>query len=440
MNKTFKIRGFMSGVSEPKEVVLSVVFNGLLIQTNEESLLWKYESLSFEKGGSNHQLYIVKNKNDLRWVFYIREKEAIKEITKFYSGVSVTEPLQSFKLSLFWVLPLFFLIGALGSFYFYRGEISQSLTKIIPTNLEEKLGAVVLNQVLGVEDVQKFSEPNKKLQSLVEQLKSKNEFKNLDLQVFIKEDSNINAFALPGGKIVFNTGLILEAETPEEILGVAAHEISHVVLRHSIKQLISTMGTYVFVQFFLGDFTGLIAILADNSAFLLTRMYSREAEEEADNMGLQILLNSKIDPNGLLTFFEKLKKSEKKRIEIVKVFDKSKDVSSKKQENSAEPSEVLSKTKSDESSNENMIKKSKEIEEKLNEINQRVSKINFLSTHPDIDNRIETLRSKIIKIDTSKIKYKTIDFDLQSLKNEITISGNNSKSLPNQNRKKNGSH
>ena len=120
----------------------------------------------------------------------------------------------------------------------------------------------------------------------------------------------INAFAMPGGRIVITRALIERAATPEEVAGVLAHELGHVVYRHSEAQIIRAMGLQVVIGLATGggdtisSFAGLAAILR----------YSRGAEANADEFALKALTASSIDPMGLRRFFELVLKEEGKAI------------------------------------------------------------------------------------------------------------------------------
>ena len=132
-----------------------------------------------------------------------------------------------------------------------------------------------------------------------------------EFQVHVLEDASVNAFALPGGVTVLHTGLILKAETPEEILGVMAHEIAHVTEQHSMRGLIQAAGTTLLLSAVFGDIGGLGGVLINNSGFLLRMSYSRELETEADAVGMDYLVKANIDPQGMVAFFERLREIEK---------------------------------------------------------------------------------------------------------------------------------
>ncbi|MEW6212073.1 MAG: M48 family metallopeptidase [Acidobacteriota bacterium] len=132
----------------------------------------------------------------------------------------------------------------------------------------------------------------------------------------IIDSPDVNAFALPGGFLYVNSGLIIAAETEAELAGVMAHEIAHVTARHGVEQ--ATKGTifqYLSIPLlFVGGVPGLIMQNAANILIPLGYLkFSRGAEEEADRLGLQYLWASGYDPTEMLNFFEKLKAKERKK-------------------------------------------------------------------------------------------------------------------------------
>ena len=125
-------------------------------------------------------------------------------------------------------------------------------------------------------------------------------------RLHIAAAEDINAFALPGGRIVIYSGLLLAAESAAELRGVLAHEIAHISCRHSLRQLIASLGLFTLVQACFGDISGLVAVLADQGSQLFGLQFSRAFEREADAVGWDYLLQAGIDPRGMVHFFDKL--------------------------------------------------------------------------------------------------------------------------------------
>lgn len=134
----------------------------------------------------------------------------------------------------------------------------------------------------------------------------------------------VNAFALPGGFLYINSGLLLAAESEAELAGVMAHEIAHITARHGVEQ--ATKGTlFQYLSIPLVFVGGVPGVLLQNAANILVPLsflkFSRGAEEEADLLGLQYMWAAGYDPTEMLHFFEKLKAREKKDPgTLVKVF------------------------------------------------------------------------------------------------------------------------
>ena len=126
--------------------------------------------------------------------------------------------------------------------------------------------------------------------------------------------NQINAFALPAGFLYVYTGLLLAADNEAELAGILAHEIGHVVGRHSANQLATQLGLNILVSLALGENSEELASLAAQAGTsgALAR-FSRDDEREADAFGVKYTIAAGYDPRGLLTFFEKLKKLEGRR-------------------------------------------------------------------------------------------------------------------------------
>jgi predicted Zn-dependent protease len=143
--------------------------------------------------------------------------------------------------------------------------------------------------------------------------------------VKVIDSDEVNAFALPGGFFYVNKGLILAADNEAELVGVMAHEISHVIARHAVenqtKANLMQYGTLAGI-ILLGGIPGMVlqntAGLGMMTAFM---KFTRSAEAEADKLGTEYLYAAGYDPTALATMFEKLEaKNKKKPGTIAKIF------------------------------------------------------------------------------------------------------------------------
>ncbi|MEE9426785.1 MAG: M48 family metallopeptidase [Paracoccaceae bacterium] len=125
------------------------------------------------------------------------------------------------------------------------------------------------------------------------------------LTVHVLDHDLINAFALPGGRVVFFRGLIDAAKAPDEVAGVFAHEIGHVVNRDPARGALRSAGSIGVLGLLFGDFAGGTVVL-----FLLNRLidatYSQEAEALADSFAHATLSKTNIAPSALADMFERL--------------------------------------------------------------------------------------------------------------------------------------
>lgn len=121
----------------------------------------------------------------------------------------------------------------------------------------------------------------------------------------------MNAFAMPGGRIVVTRELIARADAPEELAGVIGHEIGHVYYRHSEAQMVRAAGVQILISIATGGGgSDSISSLAGLAAIM---RYSRAAEAEADNYALTLLTAAKVDPMGFKRFFERVLQEEGER-------------------------------------------------------------------------------------------------------------------------------
>ncbi len=121
----------------------------------------------------------------------------------------------------------------------------------------------------------------------------------------VVEDAQVNAFAVPGGHVVVFTGLLQAADSAEEVAGVLAHEVQHVLKRHSLKGIAHSLGLRALLTLFLGSGAG-----GDLAARMGSLQFGREQESEADLEGLALLKKAGIKPEGMIAFFSKLAKKE----------------------------------------------------------------------------------------------------------------------------------
>jgi predicted Zn-dependent protease len=148
------------------------------------------------------------------------------------------------------------------------------------------------------------------VQQLGMSMAAKTSRSDLDWKFFIVDSKDVNAFALPGGFIYVNRGLIDHARELDELAGALGHEIGHVVLRHSVQQM--AQGTKANIAVSLGCTltricnSGLARAAIQLGGAAYFARYSRRDEAQADSVAVENVMRAGIDPHGIPVLFERL--------------------------------------------------------------------------------------------------------------------------------------
>jgi beta-barrel assembly-enhancing protease len=181
--------------------------------------------------------------------------------------------------------------------------IPPRMVRFVPTSFDVELGEQSWEEVAPpathCTDPGPLAYIEELAQPLVDEAHSEFEF-----QFVVVESEEINAFALPGGFVTVNMGLIEAAESGEEIAAVIAHEMTHATNRHGMRAVMRRVGAVTVVSLVFGG-TGLetIAYAAEG---LAGQAHSRDQERDADEGGRALLMAAGVDPIGMATFFERL--------------------------------------------------------------------------------------------------------------------------------------
>ena len=184
---------------------------------------------------------------------------------------------------------------------------------------ERRLGESIMRQIRADRAYYDEPEATDYINSLGNRLASRSTDTRQDFEFFLIRDSQINAFALPGGFIGVNTGLILSAQAESEVAGVMAHEIAHVTQRHIARMLmqqdqsaLATLGTIAAALLLsrVSTEAAEAAFAFGQAAAIQNQLnFTRDNEREADRVGLQILDQAGFDPRGMADFFERMQRA-----------------------------------------------------------------------------------------------------------------------------------
>jgi Zn-dependent protease with chaperone function len=182
--------------------------------------------------------------------------------------------------------------------------IAERLTPLIPLSFERRLGEMGDNQVRAIFRARTCTDAqgNIAFAKLVETVRQAGHL-DRPLQTAVLTSPIPNAFALPGGKIYLFNGLLQDANSPDEIAGVLAHELGHVTHRDQTRMMIQNGGTSFLIGLLFGDITGSTAVIF-GARTLFEASYSREAEAKADAFAIDTMhaLGRSPAPMGELLF------------------------------------------------------------------------------------------------------------------------------------------
>jgi len=198
-------------------------------------------------------------------------------------------------------------------------DIGGSADTELSVSKEIELGQILISEVRGNLPVLNDPQLAQYVHSLGTRITSAGLNSNFPFTFLLIRNSAVNAFALPGGIIAINTGLLTLGEQESEVASVFAHEIAHVTQRHiarnfanaksfSVVSALTLLGSILAVAYGGGEL-GQAAIIATQSGLQERQLaYSRSFEKEADRIGMQFLVNANIDPKGMPLFFHRLNK------------------------------------------------------------------------------------------------------------------------------------
>ncbi len=158
------------------------------------------------------------------------------------------------------------------------------------------------------------------LHNLVYRLASASDIEQPDIEMVVINSSAINAFAVPGGVMGLNGGLLLNARTEDEVGGVIAHELAHLSQRHFARGVersqqnswagLAALLASIAIAATAGGEAGMAALATTQAASIDAQLrFSRANEQEADRIGMQTLVRAGMNPDAMADFFEALQRS-----------------------------------------------------------------------------------------------------------------------------------
>ncbi len=314
MDYTQKEKGFYndgkSGLPIPCSYSLTatgvqILPNGI----NESRINWEFKNLSSAEPSGSSYLFTHKNLASLMGAGPVA-KELNEKFTNYLNLKRERQGLLSSK-SIYQIIAITFSVIIIGALlYIYALPwVAEKAVVLIPVETEIALGESI------TENLTEGAETNDSINYYLDQFVKQLELdKTYPIKVKVLNSEQINAFAVPGGNIFIYSGLLEKLESPEELVALIGHEVTHVTERHSLKSILRSVASSLLFTILLGDASGL-ASQADQFKQL---DYSRELETEADERGLELMVKNRVNPEGMLELLQILKRENEEMPHLMK--------------------------------------------------------------------------------------------------------------------------
>jgi predicted Zn-dependent protease len=325
MPETFPAVCFLAATPGSRPCSFSLEAGGLLIEPREgPSARWPYPAVVCEPGGEEHDWVFVSCPDADADVIRLalRDPAAIAALAARTAGPA-HDVLTGFEAGrrrhadrrrrgLVAGLLTAAVLAAAGWLFLTR-LAPELAARAIPPAGERLLGEAAAAQLLAGEQTIDAGPAVEAVRAITERLVAAIATNpGYEFAVTVVKSDLVNAAALPGGTIVVYSGLLAEAGSAEEVAGVLAHEICHVLHRDSLRQLIGRLGSGALLSLVLGG--GDLAGLAAQAGELDRLAYGREQERAADRGGVALLARAGLPPRALPAFFERLQAKEGGRL------------------------------------------------------------------------------------------------------------------------------
>lgn len=298
----------------PQHVTVTVEPVGLSLHfANGITRIWNYQELRqtqgrysgeevrFERGTGIGETLVISSANIL---IAIHEQGGSHAGHFHHPGTRLTRVYWTLLAALA-VIPIIY-----GIFTWGVPWLARPITAAIPLSWEIQLGQFVQQEFTAGKSVCTNPKLIHAVESIMTTLTYPIDTLPYRFQVTVVDSPVVNAMAAPGGYVIVFRGLLQDTGSPEEFAGVLAHEIQHILLRHTMHLIVRHVSMAFIISALSGDASGMVSYALQAAHTLQTLSYSRNAEDQADEQGFQLLQQAGINPDGMLSFFAKLGKEQ----------------------------------------------------------------------------------------------------------------------------------
>lgn len=187
--------------------------------------------------------------------------------------------------------------------------VLSGLVGLIPARAEDEFGRAITTAIARETGSCRDEATRAFLDTISRRLGSAMPASPYQFEIQVVRSPEVNAMAAPGGHIVLFSGLIEQMNTPEQVAAVLAHEMQHIVQRHSMRGIVRTIGLQALLTLLVGD-PGILGDLAGNLTVL---HLMRSDEQSADDEALLTLIRAGIPPSAMTQAFENLARASSHR-------------------------------------------------------------------------------------------------------------------------------
>ncbi len=319
MNSGLSCTVFLPGESQGIIGIAQASSYSLRIEWGGSTVEFQYHALTAARGGfDNKMLVLTATDQQGTYSFYFDSKALVEAMSGYRLPPGLANQLTNatpgkgaFRGVAFWLfLGSAILVGLYFAVVALSDKVVDFAVEQIPVELEVELGKAAAGEQLGDMQVCSATPVNAAISEIGERLVQGLGETPYEYRFKVVDVPDVNAFALPGGYVFINWGLIEKADTADQVAGVVAHEIQHAVARHGLRNVTARAGIWLLVGAVFGDVQGLGGLIAGGAGELAALSFSREQEEQADTLGLELLYAAHFDPSGMPQFFQKLKEEQ----------------------------------------------------------------------------------------------------------------------------------
>jgi len=287
--------------------------SGLQVTTEAGTLWWPYPEIRQTQGFYAGEEVRLERGGEIPEALLVSNPAFLTELHRVAPGLATRfhDPARRRARAKLTLLAALAVIGITTAMYLWGiPGMAGIVASQVPVSWEESLGGAVVENLAPASE--RCTDPTlaRVVDEITTTLTRTLPASPYTFRVAVVDNPTVNAIAAPGGFIVLFRGLVERTQTPEELAGVLAHEMQHVVRRHATRLLVQNASTSLLLAALTGDARNAMTLGLEGARVLGILRYSRQYEEEADQEGIRTLIAARIDPAGMVRFFESLKEKE----------------------------------------------------------------------------------------------------------------------------------